>query len=370
MPSDLLIPTDRGLYCPEGNFHIDPWQPVERAIITHAHSDHVVPGCGSYTCSTSCEPVLRSRLAAPEPSDPTAPPPTIKSLPFGDSLDLGHVRVSLHPAGHILGSAQIAVERASGYRWVVSGDYKPGPDRTCETFTPVPCDTFITESTFGLPLYRWPDERTIFATINDWWRANAAQGRTSIIFAYSLGKAQRVLSGLDPTIGPIASHGAVIRFNRIYREAGIRLPDAPYTDDEVTAQIRGRGLVLAPPSALGSPWIRRFASTEAGASTAFASGWMLVRGMRRRRAIDRGFVISDHADWPGLLSTIRATGAKRIGVTHGYIAPLVRWLNESGLDAFPVPTRYHGEEDEPPAAPADAAPTAEGSPDEPPGDAP
>jgi putative mRNA 3-end processing factor len=356
MHADILIPTDRGLYCPEGNFHIDPWQPVERAIVTHAHSDHIVPGCGSYICSASCEPVLRSRLATSEASDPsseTSTPPTIKPIAYGDNLDVGPVRISLHPAGHILGSAQVAVDGAKGSRWVVSGDYKPGPDRTCETFIPVPCDTFITESTFGLPIYRWPDERPIFAAINDWWRSNAAQGRTSIIFAYSLGKAQRVLSGLDPSIGPIASHGAVARFNRVYREAGIALPDAPYTDEEVTAQVRGRGLVLAPPSALGSPWIRRFASTEAGASTAFASGWMLIRGMRRRRAIDRGFVISDHADWPGLLDTIRATGAKRIGVTHGYITPLVRWLNESGLDAIPVPTRYHGEEDEPPAAPAD-----------------
>jgi putative mRNA 3-end processing factor len=202
---------------------------------------------------------------------------------------------------------------------------------------------FITESTFGLPIYRWEPQEQVFGEINGWWRANAEQGRTSIIFAYALGKAQRVLAGIDPSIGPIAVHGAVHRMNEVYRAAGVALPDAPHADEEGVKTVRGRGLVLAPPSALGSPWVRKFAAAGAGMSAAFVSGWMLVRGTRRRKPIDRGFVLSDHADWPGLLGAIRATRAARVGVTHGSVAPMVRWLRESGIDAFAMPTRYTGE---------------------------
>lgn len=349
--------TSDGLYCPEGGFHIDPWRAVERAIITHAHSDHAVAGCGSYVCARSGVGVLSERLG---------PQASITGWEFGATATIGSVRVSLHPAGHILGSAQVRVERspsASGRRgetWVFSGDYKDQPDATCERLEVVRCDVFITESTFGLPIYRWPSEHAELSRVNNWWKENSAAGRTSLIFAYALGKAQRLLAGLDPSIGPIGVHGAVHRFARVYRASRVALPPTVHAAGEEVSGLRGSGIIIAPPSARGSPWIQKFASPEAGMSTAFASGWMRVRGARRQRSIDRGFVVSDHADWHGLLSVIRATGASRIGVTHGYVSALVRYLSEIGVDSFGVPTRYTGERGEE----ADGA--VEGSADTPP----
>lgn len=347
--TELLVSTQEGLFCPQGGFYVDPWKPVDRAVITHAHSDHLVAGCGSYLCSAIGVGVLRERLGQAA---------TIEGIEFGAQIRLRSVKLSLHPAGHILGSAQVRVEevtsgldsnQTSGSRgkvWVFSGDYKTEADSTCAGFDPVACDVFITESTFGLPIYKWRSEREEFAHVNSWWQNNAAQGRTSVLFAYALGKAQRLLAGVDSLIGPIAVHGAVDRFNRVYRAAGVKLTDASHAAGDIVPLVRGKGLIIAPPSALGSPWIRKFAAIDEGFSGAFASGWMQVRGTRRRKAIDRGFVISDHADWPGLLSAIKATGASRIGVTHGYVRPLVRWLNETGYDAFAVPTRYTGERGE------------------------
>jgi putative mRNA 3-end processing factor len=268
----------------------------------------------------------------------------ITGVEFGEQVTMGEVRVSLHPAGHILGSAQVRVERG-GEVWVVSGDYKTAQDRTCEAFEPVSCRVFITESTFGLPIYRWRAQAEVFGEINEWWRSNQREARTSVVFAYALGKAQRVLGGVDASIGPIVVHGAVGRLNRAYAEAGVELPRAELAT-ETQEEVRGRGLVIAPPSAAGSPWLRRFMRGPAtgGISTALVSGWMQVRGTRRRQAVDRGFVLSDHADWDGLLETIRATGAERIGVTHGYVRPLARYVEEvRGLGSFIVPTRYEGE---------------------------
>jgi putative mRNA 3-end processing factor len=358
--SDLLVPTERGLFCPDGGFYVDPWKPVERAVVTHAHSDHVAYGCGEYLTSRSGMRVLAARLGAGEGgavetdpaagSDATTRRLQVSGVEYRTPVDFESVRVSLHPAGHILGSAQVRVERRAaggrrGETWVVSGDYKVGAaDPTCEAFESVPCDVFITESTFGLPIYRWPEERGVFGQIDAWWRANVAKGRTSIVFAYALGKAQRVLAGVDASIGPIAAHGAVKRMCDLYRGEGVALPEVKYAAGEVLDEIRSAGgLVVAPPSALGSPWVRKFAASEGGMSAAFVSGWMRVRGTRRRKAIDRGFVVSDHADWPGLLWAVRESGAKRVGVTHGYVRPMVRWLQESGVEAFAVPTRYTGE---------------------------
>lgn len=338
---DLITVTSDGLYCSAGDFHIDPWKPVRRAVTTHAHSDHACWGCGTYLASASGAIVLRERLSAGA---------SVQSAAFGESITMGEVRVSLHPAGHILGSAQVRVERA-GEVWVVSGDYKTPvrgetPDRTSEAFDPLRCKVFITESTFGLPIYRWRPQREVFDEINQWWRSNAAAGRTSLLCAYALGKAQRVLAGVDAGLGPIGVHGAVERMNMAYAAAGVELPRAPLVSAEYAKELRGRGLVIAPPSAAGGPWVRKFAG-KGGLSVAFASGWMQVRGARRRGGTggaDRGFILSDHADWDGLLATIRATGASRVGVTHGYIQPLVRWLRErEGLDAFVVPTRFEGE---------------------------
>ena len=265
----------------------------------------------------------------------------IESVPFGERILVNGVAVSFHPAGHILGSAQIRLEHG-GEVWVVSGDYKTEADGISGNFEPVGCHTFITESTFALPIYRWRPQAEIFAEINAWWRENQAKERTSVLFAYSLGKSQRVLSGLDGDIGPIFLHGAVRRFVEIYREAGLKFPPVESADADKIKPARGRALVIAPGSADNSPWLRKFGEV----STAFASGWMQVRGPRRRRSLDRGFALSDHADWEGLLASIDATGAERIWATHGYTAPLVRWLREKGKDAEAITTRFATENED------------------------
>ncbi len=326
----LIRLTQSGLYCEAGGFYIDPWRGVERAVITHAHSDHARRGSEAYLCAQSGVGVLRHRIGAGA---------NIRGLPFGESFSMNGVNVSLHPAGHILGSAQVRVEHA-GEVLVVSGDYKTTPDAACETFEPVPCHTFITESTFALPHYRWRPPEEVFGEIDAWWRANQRQGRTSVLFAYSLGKAQRVLAGVDASIGPIGVHGSVEPFLPLYRAEGIRLPDAVKVTPESLPDLKGRGLVVTPGSVQNTTWLQKLGPS----SLAFASGWMAVRGARRRQALDRGFVLSDHADWAGLLDAIEATGAGRIGVTHGYSDTFVRYLREErALDAFVVPTRFSGE---------------------------
>jgi putative mRNA 3-end processing factor len=249
--------------------------------------------------------------------------------------------VSLHPAGHILGSAQVRLER-QGEIWVVSGDYKVAPDATCRAFEPVRCHLFLTESTFGLPIYRWAPQEDVFRRINRWWRSNQEKGQASVLFGYALGKAQRLLAGVDASIGPIFTHGAVELFNRVYRETSVPLPPTQHVADAPKGTDWSRALIVAPPSAQGTPWLRRFGTV----STGFASGWMQIRGTRRRRAADRGFALSDHVDWTGLLDTIRATGAERVWVTHGYSAIVVRYLRELGWDARMVATRFEGEQDE------------------------
>jgi putative mRNA 3-end processing factor len=330
--NDLLISTPSGLYCPPGDFYIDPWRPVERAVITHAHGDHARWGSKQYLCAAPGEGVLRIRLG---------PDARIESLPFGRSVDIRGVRVTLFPAGHILGSAQVRVEHA-GRTWVASGDYKTTADRTCTPFEPIRCDAFITESTFGLPIYRWLPEQSVFDDVNAWWARNATEGRTSVVYAYALGKAQRLLSGVNPSIGPIFCHGAVERLNAGYRAAGVPLPETRYVGAAAKDQVFTEALVVAPPSARATPGLRRFGDY----ASAFASGWMQLRGTRRRRSVERGFVLSDHADWPGLQEAITATGARRILVTHGSTGPMVRWLREQGYEASSISTQYEGEQDE------------------------
>jgi putative mRNA 3-end processing factor len=328
---ELLRLDPKGLCCPDGQFYVDPWRPVERAVITHAHSDHASWGCGSYLTSTDGERVLRARLG---------PEVRIESMPYGERRTINGVTVSLHPAGHILGSSQVRLEYG-GVVWVVSGDYKTSPDPTCAPFEPVRCNGFISEATFGLPIYRWRPESEILAQVHEWWRANQAEGKASLLLAYSLGKAQRLLAGLDPEVGPIFHHGSLERINAAYRAAGIPLAPSKYAAS-VSKADWGKALIVGPPSVQGTPWLRRFGEI----STAFASGWMQIRGARRRRSVDRGFALSDHADWPGLLSAIDATGAECIWVTHGATGPLVRWLTEQGRDARALATRYEGEQDE------------------------
>jgi putative mRNA 3-end processing factor len=327
----MLNTNENGLYCEAGDFYIDPWQPVDRAIITHAHGDHAMAGTRHYLCAKDGENLLRQRVGEAA---------SIAVLNYGAAITLNGVKVSLHPAGHILGSAQVRLEHR-GEIWTVSGDYKLTSDPTCAPFEPVACHTFVTESTFGLPIYRWPDVGEVFADIHAWWRTNQEHGRTSVLFGYSLGKAQRLLVGLDGNHAPILIDGAVARFLPHYKEAGVEFPPFAPLTRATLEDARGRALILAPPMAARGPWLRSLGEV----STAFASGWMLLRGTRRRAGLDRGFVLSDHADWSGLLHTIRDTGAERILVTHGYIEPLVRWLRENGIKADPLETRFVGEGD-------------------------
>jgi len=328
----LLELTDQGLYCPAGSFHVDSWQPVSRAVITHAHSDHACRGSRHYLTSRQGGLVLRARLGDEA---------QIQTLEYGEQIDFDGVRVSLHPAGHVLGSSQVKIER-QGEIWVVSGDYKLDADPTCSPFEPLRCHTFITEATFGLPIYRWPAQSDTFSAIHKWWQNNQKEAKASLLFAYSLGKAQRLLAGLEPSIGTVFTHGAIEHLSQTYRASGISLPTTIFVGGAPKNTNWSQALVLAPPSAQGTPWMRKLGDL----STAFASGWMQIRGARRRRSIDRGFVLSDHADWPGLLSAIRATGAERVWVTHGYTAVVARWLQENGLDAQPLQTQFAGETDD------------------------
>lgn len=330
MANPLLIQTDRGLYCQAGDFYIDPWKPVARAVVTHPHSDHAYSGCDHYLVSQAGERIYRVRLGAEA---------NLQIVPYGEPVNIYGVKVSLHPAGHIIGSAQIRVEH-KGEVWVVSGDYKLRPDPTCDQFEPVRCHTFISEATFGLPIYHWPDPEMVFAEVNQWWRANQEAGRASLLLAYAAGKAQRVLKGVDPTIGPLWTHGAVEKLVNEYRLSGVSLPPTTPVYDAPKKYDWSKALIIAPTSAQGTPWTRRFGKL----STAFASGWMSIRGARRRRALDRGFVLSDHGDWEELLTAIRASEATQVWVTHGYTAVLSRYLQEEwGLDARALQTSYQGE---------------------------
>lgn len=327
---DLIQLTPQGLYCPRGDFHIDPWRPVPRAVITHGHADHARTGMGEYHLATPGLPVLQWRLGEQ----------TYHAHDYGQPFVLGDARVSLHSAGHVLGSAQVRVE-VDGEVWVASGDYKRQTDPTCAPFEVVPCDTFITEATFGLPIYRWPDTAEVVADIVRWREECAAHGEAALLYCYALGKAQRILGELlQIDDAPVYLHGAVDAGVAVYREAGIDLaPTLRVADQDKAFDFAGK-LIIAPPSAAGSTWIRRFRRAQQG----FASGWMRLRGNRRRRNYDRGFVVSDHADWPDLLRTVRETGAKRVIATHGNTDALVRALNESGVPTGIFRTEY-GEED-------------------------
>jgi putative mRNA 3-end processing factor len=327
---DLIVSTDRGLYCAAGDFPIDPWRPVSRAIITHAHSDHARFGSDVYVCHRDTAPILRKRLGDV----------TIETAIYGQILTRNGVELSFHPAGHMLGSAQVRVAW-KGETWVASGDYKLESDGVSPAFEPLRCHAFITESTFGLPIYRWRPQAETFAAIDLWRRENIATGRASILFAYALGKAQRVLAHVDLGLGPIVCHGAIDSINAIYRAAGIALPPTRLATEVDNKRDFSRALILAPPSAAASPWLKRFGDY----SDALASGWMQVRGNRRRRGLDRGFALSDHADWPGLIAAIEATGAERILATHGSTEPLTRYLREKGFDARALTTAYGDDED-------------------------
>jgi putative mRNA 3-end processing factor len=326
---DLLQFTDRGIFCPQADVYLDPWKPVDRAIISHGHSDHAYSGHKHYLCTKEALPVIRHRLFLEN---------NIEGLAYGETVQINGVTFSFHPAGHIPGSAQIRVE-FKGEVWVFSGDYKLEDDLISTPFAPVKCHAFITESTFGLPIYKWRSQKEVFDEINQWWSKNKQEGRASLIAGYTLGKSQRVLKHLDPGIGKIFTHGAVDSVNQVMRRQGIALPEAPRVTNDITKDDLRGALVLCPPSAVGSPWVRRFLPYSLGV----ASGWMKLRGTRRRRGADRGFVLSDHADWDDLNRAIRETGAQKVFVTHGYSEIFAQWLNTQGIEAHEVRTRFEGE---------------------------
>lgn len=319
-----------GLYCTAGQFYIDPWRPVATALITHAHADHARPGMGEYYVTPETSAILDQRI-------PKRASTSI--IDYKSELRLGGARVSFHPAGHILGSSQIRVE-VDGWVTVVTGDYKRTPDPTCSPFEVLRCDELITEATFAYPVYRWPDPCAVAADICRWWEEQAAAGRNAVLGCYALGKAQRLLAELHRhTDKPVYLHDAMVELTELYRRLGApMLPTIPVAETR-GARLSG-ALVLAPPAALATSWMRRLEPAQ----TAFASGWMQLRGNRRRRGHDRGFVLSDHADWPALLATIEQSGARVIRATHGASDVLVRLLRERGLDASVLRTDYGVEE--------------------------
>ena len=322
----LLQFTDRGIHCAQADVYIDPWKRVDKALITHGHSDHARSGMARYYCTELTKSILLHRLGHNIHAT---------SVAYGETIHVNGVKFSFHPAGHVIGSAQVRVEY-KGEVWVVSGDYKTQSDGISGDFEPVRCNAFITESTYGIPVYRWPAQNEVFEEINQWWASNREAGKASIITAYSLGKAQRVLQNVDDSIGPIFCHGAVDQTNKVFRSTGVPLRKARHVDNKVSWEDLKGALVITPGSALSTPWIKRFKDY----STAGASGWMAIRGTRRWQSVDRGFVLSDHADWKGLNSAIAATGAEHVIVTHGYADVFARWLRDQGYDAITEKTQY------------------------------
>lgn len=325
----LLEFTDRGIFCAQANVYIDPWKPADYAIITHAHADHSRFGNKHYLCHHLSKPIIRYRLGENI---------SITSVEYEESFHINGVKFSLHPAGHIIGSAQVRVEY-KGETWVVSGDYKLEDDGISTPFEAVTCNVFITECTFGLPVFKWPNQEVTFESINQWWKDNKANGRASLITAYSLGKAQRILNGIDPSIGKMYCHGAIDKMQTVLEQIGFDFPELIYIDGSQDKQAFEGSLVIAPPSVLDSAWQKKIGPC----STAMASGWMALRGTRRRRSVDRGFIMSDHADWDGLNQGIDATGCEKVITTHGYTSIFSKWLNEKGLEAKVESTAFEGE---------------------------
>ena len=329
MGKELFRMTDCGIFIPEANVYVDPWKPVDKAVITHAHSDHARIGNKHYLCHHITKPVLYYRLGADI---------SCESVSYGETFFINGVKFSLHPAGHIPGSAQVRIEK-NGQVLVISGDYKLENDSISIPFEPLQCHTFISESTFGLPIFKWRPQAEIFSEINAWWKHNTENGKASILVGYALGKAQRLLKGLDPAIGNIFAHGAVFNINEILRTAGVAIPHVSRLTYDIPKSEYKNALILAPTSVLGSPWLKKFDPYAIG----YCSGWMQVRGNKRRQALDRGFVVSDHVDWNALHEAIALTGAEKIYITHGYTAVFVKWLNENGKDAYELETEFVGE---------------------------
>ena len=322
----LLQFTKKGICCPQADIFIDPSSPVENAVITHGHSDHARTGCSNYLSHHLTVSILKYRLGNNISAE---------GIEYNKAIDINGVKLSLHPAGHIPGSAQVRLEY-KGEVAVVSGDYKTEYDGLTEAFEPVKCNTFVTESTFALPVYKWKKQSDIFNDINNWWEKNKENGKASVICGYSLGKAQRILHNVDRSIGKIYGHGAVTILNDLLISEGIDLPEIEKADLKIQKKDNAGALIIAPPSVVSNVWLRKFEPYSLG----YASGWMNIRGAKRRQGIDIGFALSDHADWDELNKTVKETGAEKIYVTHGYTAVFVKWLREKGIDAEEIITNY------------------------------
>ncbi len=327
MRKPLLEFNDKGIYCEQANVYLDPWRPVQNAIITHGHADHAKFGNENYITHNINVPILKHRLGVTN----------VTGKDWGETFVVNNVKFSLHPAGHIIGSAQVRVEY-KGEVWVFTGDYKTEDDGISTPYEVVKCNSFITECTFGLPVFKWVPQAQVMDDINNWWVENRTEGKTSVLFGYSLGKAQRLLKFLDPNIGTIFTHGAIENMTEVLRPI-VDLPPTTLVTRETKKEELLGNIVIAPPSAHGSPWIRKMTPFVTGS----ASGWMAFRGARRRRAVDKGFVLSDHCDWQSLMDSIKATGAERIIATHGYSDIFSRYLREQGYDARTATTQYEGE---------------------------
>lgn len=316
---ELLEFNVNGLFCPAGNFYIDPVRAVDHAIITHGHSDHARPGHKQYLSSEKSVNILKYRLGKHI---------NIEGLPYGESKYINGIKISLHPAGHITGSSQVRLEH-QGCVWVISGDYKLQNDGLAEPFDIIPCDYFVTECTFGLPVYKWRAQEMVFNDINAWWEANSKMNRPSVLSAYSLGKAQRIIWNINSDIGPVLVHSAIGNLIKVYETLGLKFKNWEYLNPNTSREKINKSLILMPPSAINSPAINKIKNHSIG----IASGWMALRGNRRRRGADRGFVLSDHCDWGGLNHVVKETGASTIYAHHGYTAIFTRWLTENGYDA-------------------------------------
>lgn len=328
--SNLLSFTKKGICCKQADVYIDPYKSVDNAIITHAHSDHARSGSKFYLAHKKSIPILKHRLSKNI---------KVEGIDYNKVIEINGVKISLHPAGHIPGSSQIRLEY-KGEVAVVSGDYKLEHDGLTEAFEPVKCNTFITESTFGLPVYKWKMQQEIFNAINNWWRRNKANGKVSVICGYSLGKAQRILFNVDRSIGKIYGHEAILKINEIMIKGGINIPVIDKINSILLKKDFTGSLIIAPPSVIGSSWLNMFASFSLG----YASGWMNLRSANRRQGIDTGFALSDHADWTGLITAVKETEAEKIYVTHGYTSVFVKWLRENGYDADELSSMHTGEE--------------------------
>ena len=321
----------QGMFCKPGNFYIDPWLPVDFALITHGHADHARWGMKKYLCHDFTVPILKRRISSQI---------NVQGISYNQSIFINGVKVSFHPAGHIIGSSQIRMEY-KGKIVVISGDYKTQDDGLSTPFEPVKCHEFVSESTFGLPIYNWLPVSQLNEQMQDWVLQNQSNGKTSVFIGYSLGKAQRVMQALR-NVGKIYVHFSIAKLNEAYKSVGINLPDYEVVDLRQDIKHLNQSIVILPPSLSDSNVIRKIPNR----ATAYCSGWMQVRGARRWRSADAGFAMSDHADWNGLLEAIKATEAEKIYVTHGQTAVFAKYLNEIGIYAEEVKTEFGNEEPE------------------------